>query len=216
MNKFDKGVSPPQRDLAKGVTTLIGVIIIIAVAVILFGGVFFCQHFLIKANSQQQNQNHQQQTIEQQTNTPSESGQNNNSRNNKSSNQPMPEIIGGACSYFAIDGSCKIVSVIKTLESEQQKLTTGYEGFDVEFAFTPKSSTVITEDMQRILTSQRSPHSLRLTNFWYPGPLYLVKYNIKENNIFDCHALIISKGTCSPVIFEFSKIDLSDYFETKS
>jgi len=41
-----KGIFPPQRDHARGVTTLIGIIIIVAVALILFGGVFAYQYFL--------------------------------------------------------------------------------------------------------------------------------------------------------------------------
>jgi len=64
MNKYNKGVS-----------TLTGIIIIIVVAAILFGGVFAYQYFTTKTNSQlqiqsqQQNQNQRQQTINQQTNS---------------------------------------------------------------------------------------------------------------------------------------------------
>ena len=198
----------------KGISTLVGIVIIIVAGIILFGGVFAYQYF---AMQKQQNQNQQQQTVNQQTNAPPEPEQNNNGQNNdKSSNQPIPEIVGGACSYYVIDGSCKIVSIVKTAESIQQKSATGYEGFDVKFTFTAKSSMAIPEDTEKILISQKSPYPLQLTNSWYPGPLFLAKYNIKENNIFDCQALIIAEGTCSPVIFKFSKINLSDYFETKN
>lgn len=52
----------------KGISTLVGVVIIIAVAVILFGGIFAYQYFAtLKANNQPQVQN-QQQAINQQTN----------------------------------------------------------------------------------------------------------------------------------------------------
>ena len=44
-----KGIFPPQRDPAEGGTTfLIGIIIIVAVAVVLFGGVFAWQYFFVK------------------------------------------------------------------------------------------------------------------------------------------------------------------------
>jgi len=166
----------------KGASTLAGIMIIVAAAVVIFGGGFVYQYFAIQKSVNQQSQN--------------------NNQNNNSPNQSPPEIVGGACSYYVVDGSCKIVSITKTPESKQQKSETGYEGFDVKFTFASEPSGTL--------------YTLRLTNSWYPGPLYLAKYNIKENNIFDCQQLLISKGTCSPVVFEFSKIDLSDYFETKN
>jgi len=47
---MQKGIFPPQRDPAKGGTTLlVGVIIIITVAVILFGGVFAWQRYAVKS-----------------------------------------------------------------------------------------------------------------------------------------------------------------------
>ena len=42
----EKGIFPPQRDHARGVTTSIGIIIIIAVAVVAFGGVFGYQYLI--------------------------------------------------------------------------------------------------------------------------------------------------------------------------
>lgn len=46
-----KGISPPQRDPVHGVTTLVGIIIIILVAVILFGGVFAYQYYTTKSET---------------------------------------------------------------------------------------------------------------------------------------------------------------------
>ena len=65
--KNQKGIFPPQRDHARGVTTLIGIIIIVAVAVVAFGGVFGYQ-YLTQTNNQPQIQNQQQKTTNQQTN----------------------------------------------------------------------------------------------------------------------------------------------------
>jgi len=218
-----KGVFPLQRDPAHGGTTLlVGIVVIVVAASIIFGGVFAYQYLVnkksntqLQVQSNQQNQNQQQQKVNQQTSITPEPEQNNNGQNNdKSSNQPVSEIIGGACSYYVINGSCEIFSIAKTSESIQQKSSTGYEGYDVEFVFTSESSSALPENINKILSAQKSPHPLQLTNSWYPGPLYLAKYNIKENNIFDCQALVIAKGTCSPVIFKFSKINLSDYFES--
>ena len=64
----EKGIFPPQRDHARGVTTSIGIIIIIAVAVVAFGGVFGYQYLVEKSeilnsksetNSNSQNPNSQ-------------------------------------------------------------------------------------------------------------------------------------------------------------
>ncbi len=67
-----KGIFPPQRDHARGGTTLlVGIIIIVAIAFVAFGGVFAYQYFSTqKADNQLLNdqQSQQQQTDEQQTN----------------------------------------------------------------------------------------------------------------------------------------------------
>ena len=62
--KNQNGIFPPQRDPARGGTTLLtGIIIIVAIAIVAFGGVFIYQNFSTKtadqpqAQSQQQNQN---------------------------------------------------------------------------------------------------------------------------------------------------------------
>ena len=49
---MQKNIFPPQRDPVRGGTTLIGIIIIVAVAVVIFGGVFAYQYFAVKNNKQ--------------------------------------------------------------------------------------------------------------------------------------------------------------------
>ena len=197
----------------KRVSTLGGIAIIIIVSIVVFGGVFAYQNFATQiVNNLPQIQNISQ-------NGNQGNNQNSNQNNNGSVNppsQPPALIVGGACSYYSINGICKIVSISKTSESIQQKFTTGYEGFDIRFSFIPDSSIIIPESAIKILASQKSPYPLRLTNSWYPGALYLSKYNINENSMFECQELVISKGVCSPLSFKFTKIDQSDYFETKN
>ncbi|MHC1632007.1 MAG: ABC transporter substrate-binding protein [Methanotrichaceae archaeon] len=55
---------------------------------------------------------------------------------------------------------------------------------------------------------------LQLCNSWYPGPRFLEKYNITEGAIFGCTLSLITKGTCSPIVFKFDEIDNCDYFES--
>ena len=56
---------------------------------------------------------------------------------------------------------------------------------------------------------------LTLANSWYPGPKFLRKYGIEVDRSFDCYLKVITKGTCTPILFDFPAINLSDYFESR-
>lgn len=121
--------------------------------------------------------------------------------------------VGGACDYRAIPGTATITSVAKTAASEKQAGDSGgpgYAGFDVEYTFAP--STEI-EDVQARDWAAR-PHTLLLTNSWYPGPQFLAKYNVAAGATFSAVLKVITKGTCTPFLIDFPDIDLSDYSET--
>jgi len=123
--------------------------------------------------------------------------------------------IGGRCSYEDFRGECEIVSVLKIDDSARQAQTIGgpgYEGFEVRFVFKPDEPMNLSEDREEDLLGKE--RTLRLCNSWYPGPRFLEKYNITEGAVFDCTLRLITKGTCSPVIFEFDEIDNCDYFES--
>lgn len=123
-------------------------------------------------------------------------------------------IVGGPCSYDAINGSCKITTITQTDDSKKQAEITGgpgYAGYDVKFSFTPSNAA----ELKGKESMLRKENTLMLTNSWYPGQEYLVKYNIKDNAVFDCELDLINKGTCTPVIYKFDNIDTTDYFETK-
>jgi hypothetical protein len=134
--------------------------------------------------------------------------------------QGQGRLIGGACSYDRISGTCQIISVTKTSESIRQAQIgggPGYEGYEIKFKFTPseekleyrKASGGGIEDIVN------KEHTLQLTNSWYPGDKFLEKYMIKEGKVFNCVLCLITKGTCTPVLFEFPDINTSDYFETE-
>ena len=40
---------------------------------------------------------------------------------------------------------------------------------------------------------------------------FLNKYRIEPGRVFDCVLKVITRGTCTPTLFEFSGIDLGDY-----
>ncbi|MCX5701808.1 MAG: hypothetical protein NTW64_02360 [Candidatus Omnitrophica bacterium] len=129
-------------------------------------------------------------------------------------------VIGGACSYERIPGTGKIISIAKTGESTRQVTVTGgpgYEGYVIRFTFSP-----LQEKQENIKMSPdymagiiEKEHTLQLTNSWYPGDKFLEKYKIEVGKIFNCVMSLITRGSCSPVIFGFPDINTSDYFETK-
>lgn len=134
--------------------------------------------------------------------------------------EPEP-FVGGPCSYNEFQGSCKIISIFKTEASMQQAGVVGgpgYEGFEVEFAFTPNKplnlkNTGWANEENNILNQN---YPLQLTNSWYPGPKYLEKYHIKKSAVFGCKLELRTKGTCSPKGFKFDDIKTGDYFETEA
>lgn len=78
------------------------------------------------------------------------------------------------------------------------------------FTFTPAKNTA---DSQ--LLSGHS-HSLTLSGGTPPGPKFLRKYKIRQGVAFPCEGHIITKGTCSPVVFTLHGIDVYDHSEGKA
>jgi ABC-type branched-subunit amino acid transport system substrate-binding protein len=123
--------------------------------------------------------------------------------------------LGGKCTCEDHPGACEIVSVLKTEGSAHQAEVgggPGYEGYEVSFVFIPDGPMNLTENWEKLVFGRE--HLLRLCNSWYPGPMFLEKYNITEGAVFDCNLRLISVGTCTPIIFEFDEIDQCDYFES--
>lgn len=125
---------------------------------------------------------------------------------------------GGQCSYEKFRGIGRIISIHQTELSKQQAGSSGYEGFEVKFRFTPVEPSNI-ENVKWVKNIQEDildrEYTLLLTNSWYPGQKYLEKYGIVENATFDGELRLITQGTCSPIEFSFDAIDTTDYFETK-
>jgi hypothetical protein len=123
-------------------------------------------------------------------------------------------VIGGRCTYNDIAGQARIVRIEKTAASTRQASIAGgpgYEGYKVEFQFTP--ATPIAEAQVREFVAR--PHFLRLANSWYPGPAYLKKYNIASGVVVPATLRVRISGSCTPMIFAFPSIDLTDYFEKR-
>ena len=121
--------------------------------------------------------------------------------------------VGGPCEYAEYRGTAMIARVEQTERSREQARNVGgagYEGYEIWFRFTPEAD--IREEWARPAAGKE--HLLCLMNSWYPGPRYLEKYGIKKGRSYRCTLMVITKGTCTPTIFEFPEISRDDYFES--
>ncbi len=111
--------------------------------------------------------------------------------------------VGGPCAYTDHPGTATIVAVTPDSTSPQP-----FPGMTVTFRFKADGPLppVVASDEDRI-------HRLTLTNGWNPGPRFLEKYGLRPGGEVPCLLRLIRSGTCTPRIFAFPGIDLSDYFE---
>lgn len=121
---------------------------------------------------------------------------------------------GGPCSYNKYQGEAVFTKVKKIRDSKLERLLYGgqnYQGYEVWFTFKTK------EDIKEkwALPMINKAQLFQLVNSWNPGPRFLKKYSIKKGAKFVCDLSIITSGTCSPIIFDFPKIDRADYFESR-
>jgi hypothetical protein len=87
--------------------------------------------------------------------------------------------------------------------AEQQQ---GREKFEVKFIFLPEEE--IKESFARV---EGREFLLLLANSTYPEGIFLERYQIRTGKILDCILKVIRKGTCTPMLFDFPGINLSDY-----
>ena len=109
--------------------------------------------------------------------------------------------MGGPCEYNQYRGKARITS-IKGLPEPNQ----GREKFEVKFIFLPEEE--IKESFARV---EGREFLLLLTNSTYPEGIFLERYQIKTGKTLDCILKVIRKGTCTPMLFDFPGINLSDY-----
>lgn len=119
----------------------------------------------------------------------------------------------GGCAYDRIPGVATIVDVSQTPESMHQASVgggPGYEGYEVRYLFAP--SVPVTD--AGALAWNEGTHLIRLMNSWYPGPLYLEKYDLRPGKTFTAALMTIVQGTCTPYMVELEGVDPIDYFES--
>jgi len=116
-------------------------------------------------------------------------------------------VVGGPCDYKVYPGQATILSVQQKERPAKGngRVRTAYE---VKFSFTPADD--IEEDWVRV---EGKEHVLLLTGSRYPGPAFLKRYGIRPGRCLECDLKVITRGTCTPVLFDFPTIDLSDRVE---
>ena len=112
------------------------------------------------------------------------------------------QLVGDQCEYKQYEGTAEIISIAKIARSIHDPL----ERDEVRFKFVPYKR--IEETFAR---TEGREFLLMLSNSSYPGRRFLEKYGIEVGKVFDCHLKVITKGTCTPVLFEFPSIKLDDY-----
>jgi hypothetical protein len=108
-----------------------------------------------------------------------------------SSSQPR---VGGACIYKQYKGDAEIVSV-----TQRQGVPGEYE---IKFSFHPQET--IQEEFARVEGRQ---WLLVQKDSSYPKDDFLIQYGIKAGKSLPCYLKVITKGTCTPVLFEFPTIN---------
>lgn len=121
--------------------------------------------------------------------------------------RPEKQMVGGPCQYKAYLGRAAILSVQKH-EGQAQAGAPSADAYEVKFSFTPDE-----EIKEGWVQLEGKEHLLLLTNSSFPGPRFLNKYGIEPGKRFECNMKVITKGTCTPVLFEFPTIDLRDICE---
>lgn len=102
--------------------------------------------------------------------------------------------VGGECEYKTYRGTAEIVSITQRPEAPKE--------YEVRFSFLAKEP--VQEEFARV---EGREYLLLLSNGSYPKADFLATYGIAVGKRFDCSMKVITKGTCTPILFEFPTLD---------
>lgn len=105
-----------------------------------------------------------------------------------------PPRIGGPCAYKPYPGEAEIVSV----KSNPDGLGT----FEIKFLFHPHD---VIEGKFAGVKDRRG--SLRFSDSSYPHEDFVRRYGIQTGKRFPCIMNVITKGTCTPILFDFPTLN---------
>ncbi|MBI5585116.1 MAG: hypothetical protein HY892_14985 [Deltaproteobacteria bacterium] len=110
-------------------------------------------------------------------------------------------VLGGPCAYQRYPGRARILSITPVTPPGETGTV-----FEVRYSFHPEE-----KNRETFAQTEGRTFLLTLKNGTYPSQKFLDKYRIEKGRVFDCSLQVITKGTCTPTLFEFTGIDLGDY-----
>lgn len=111
----------------------------------------------------------------------------------KGQSGPRPPV-GGECEYKHYKGTAEIVSIAERPNAPKK--------YEVKFTFHPEEPV-----KEEFAKTEGKEYLLLLNNSSYPGADFISTYGIAVGTQLDCYMKVITKGTCTPILFEFPTID---------
>lgn len=105
-----------------------------------------------------------------------------------------PQKVGGKCEYKRYMGTAKIVSVT-LIGSGEERLQDEYE---VKWLFHPREKIE-----ESFVPAPDKELRLYVDNDANPRRLFIEQHDIKVGKQIECALEVITRGTCTPVIFKF-------------
>lgn len=104
------------------------------------------------------------------------------------------------CNYEKYPVKIKITSVKQLASSDSTKYEIRFEVLATEKLPPIAENRVYGRDFQMLLKNKT-----------FPGPLFLKKYDISPDKVFNCDFHVLTRGYCRRNFFEFPEIRLDDY-----
>ena len=114
--------------------------------------------------------------------------------NCESASSSSKQFVGGPCTYKQYKGNAKIVSVNPKPDNPAT--------FEIKFSFRTKKAI-----QEEYAQTEGRQWTLVMNDFSNPREDFVKKYDIKPGKSFPCYMKVITKGTCTPVMFDFPTIN---------
>jgi hypothetical protein len=111
-------------------------------------------------------------------------------------------LVGGPCEYKSYPGQAEIVSVTPV----DAPAAAGGERYDVKFRFIPDGA--VDEPLGK--AALQRTHSLLPDREMPPGRAFIGKFDIRPGKRIGCTLKVITRGTCTPILFEFPSLTSGD------
>ena len=110
-----------------------------------------------------------------------------------SSGTPQESMVGGPCEYRSYPGQAEILSVAP--------IEVAGERFDVQFRFVPDGP--VEEPLGR--AALQRTFTLLPERELPPDRAYIEKFDVRPGTRIGCMLKVITRGTCTPILFDFPR-----------